>query len=301
VSGFMTHVPAEWQSRLGGPVLTGQCCIPIVSRTSYGPSAFAFDPSAIAKDVTVPAYPVLYYDGAHPTLGTYENVTVANTVYNQSIEIHGLVAIAGTRTLLYLGRLGIGVPCYGTGTSDLAKHNTFSPEGFRWCYDLDQFGQGVHAWPYRYQIWAYDMNDLAAVKSGTKPPWDVKPYGVWPLTLPTPGNEVRLQGSTYDASTKTIYLSQRFADFSQDQSYRPLIHAIHVKTGSVIPPPTNTTPTDPTVPVDPRVLELQAQLAERDARMAMVKTLLQQAAATWPKNTATRVKDAIVKALALLP
>jgi hypothetical protein len=33
----------------------------------------------------------------------------------------------------------------------------------------------------------------------------------------------------------------------------------------------------------------------------MVKTLLQQAAATWPKNTATRVKDAIVKALALLP
>ena len=31
--------------QLGGPAITGQCCIPIVYRTSAGPAAFAFDPA----------------------------------------------------------------------------------------------------------------------------------------------------------------------------------------------------------------------------------------------------------------
>ena len=34
VGGYMANMPLEWQSRLGGPVLTGQCCIAIASRTS---------------------------------------------------------------------------------------------------------------------------------------------------------------------------------------------------------------------------------------------------------------------------
>ena len=44
VAGYMAAVPPEWQSSLGGPAITGQCCVPIVSRTSWGPAAFAFDP-----------------------------------------------------------------------------------------------------------------------------------------------------------------------------------------------------------------------------------------------------------------
>ena len=41
VSGYMATVPSEWQALLGGPAVTGQCCIPVVWRTSWGPAAFA--------------------------------------------------------------------------------------------------------------------------------------------------------------------------------------------------------------------------------------------------------------------
>src|SRR5688572_31039879 len=47
VSGFMASVPSEWQAKLGGPALTGQCCVSIVTRTSNGPAAFAFDPAKV--------------------------------------------------------------------------------------------------------------------------------------------------------------------------------------------------------------------------------------------------------------
>ena len=30
MAGMMAPVPSEWQAKLGGPALTGQCCIPIV-------------------------------------------------------------------------------------------------------------------------------------------------------------------------------------------------------------------------------------------------------------------------------
>jgi hypothetical protein len=238
VSGFLAAVPAEWQAPLGGAVLAGGCCVPIVSRTSFGPSAFAFDPMQIGKPA-VSATPSLYYDGAHQTLGEWMNMSVPNEVYNQSIEIHGMVVVAGTRTVLYLGRNGTGVPCYGNGTANKSLVGSYGPDGALYCYDLSDSSKGTHAWPYRYQIWAYDLNDFAAVKAGVKQPWDVVPYGVWPLTLPTPSNEVRLGGASYDAATQTLYVAQRLADVG-GLAYRPIIHAFHL---AVAPPDAGARPT----------------------------------------------------------
>ena len=45
VAGYMAVVPAEWRALLGGPVLSGQCCISIISRSSHGPAAAVFDPA----------------------------------------------------------------------------------------------------------------------------------------------------------------------------------------------------------------------------------------------------------------
>ena len=238
VSGFMAQIPRAWQAKLGGEIATGQCCIPIVSRTSFGPSAFAFDPTKIAKGAVVPATPLLYYDSAHQTLGEWMNTTTPNLTYNQSTEIHGFVIIEGTRTALFVGRNGIGVPCYGKGTDKKAWHGTtdapgqpgytgVTSDGAAYCYDLDQVGKGTHAWPYRYQVWAYDLNDFAAVKAGEMRPWQLVPYGVWPLNLPTPGHEVRLGGAAYDAERQIVYVAQRLVE-SADESYRPVIHAVKV-------------------------------------------------------------------------
>ena len=79
------------------------------------------------------------------------------------------------------------------------------PEGGAYCYDPTNSYKGPHAYPYRYQIWAYDLNDFAAVKAGTKQPWDVVPYGVWPLELPTPESTTTLGGvaTTRSGSSST--------------------------------------------------------------------------------------------------
>ena len=47
----------------------------------------------------------------------------------------GMAMIAGTRTVLYFGRNGIGANCYGNGTSDQSLDGTIGPDGAHWCYD----------------------------------------------------------------------------------------------------------------------------------------------------------------------
>jgi hypothetical protein len=54
-SGYMTVVPEAWRTALGGPALAGNCCIPIVSRTSFGPALFAFDPEDVGSSADVAA------------------------------------------------------------------------------------------------------------------------------------------------------------------------------------------------------------------------------------------------------
>jgi len=223
VSGLMALVPAEWQSRLGGSAVTGQCCIPIAWRTSWGPAAFAFNPSEVGQP-NVAASPLLYYTGEHPTLGHWDG---ASPAYGATIQISGMAIIAGTRTAIYVGRNGLGPNCYGNGTSNQALHGTQGPDGALWCYDPTTSDKGSHAYPYRYQIWAYDLNDFAAVKAGQKQPWEVLPYGVWPFDLPTPEPSVKLGGIGYDAARQILYVSQMGAD-KDGYSYRPIIHALQL-------------------------------------------------------------------------
>ena len=236
VSGLLAAVPSEWQQRLGGAMVSGQCCIPVVSRTSWGPAAFAFDPTIIGQSAAA-ASPLLYYTGDHPTLGSWSG---SNDTYGSTTEMGGLVLVAGTRTALYFGRNGLGPACYGQGTNDPNLHGTpVPPSGtFKYCYDpVGVDNQGTHAYPYQYQIWAYDLNDFAAVKAGTKQPWDVVPYGVWPFQFPTQEARVIMGGVSYDAARQTIYIAQSYADTDVYES-RPIIHALKVNgTGTVLAPP----------------------------------------------------------------
>jgi hypothetical protein len=244
VSGLMGLVPAEWQSLLGGAAISGQCCIPIVWRTSWGPAAFAFNPADIGRPV-VAATPLLYYTGEHPTLGQWSG---ASNAYGATAQVAGVAVIAGTRTALYFGRNGLGPYCYGNGTSNQGLHNTTGPDGATWCYDPTTSDKGSHAYPYRYQIWAYDLNDLAAVKAGSKQPWDVVPYGIWPFDLPMPETGVKIGGVGYDSQRQLLYVSQLRAD-EDGYGHRPIIHVLKVAKGSGAPPPTPGPGTGPGTPV----------------------------------------------------
>jgi hypothetical protein len=224
VAGYLASVPAEWQAALGGPAVTGQCCIPIVFRTSWGPALYAWDPAELGVASEVRATPLVSYPAEHPTLGPWEG---SNATYGGTTQIAGAALIAGTRTALFVGRNGLGPFCYGNGTPDKRRANDRGSDGETLCYDPVNSDKGQHAFPYRYQFWAYDLNDLASVKAGTRDPWEVRPYGVWPFDLPTPEPGTRIGGVGYDAVHQLLYLSQLNAD-QDGYAYRPLIHVYRI-------------------------------------------------------------------------
>jgi hypothetical protein len=81
------------------------------------------------------------------------------------------------------------------------------------CYDPFTSNKGSHAFPYNYQVWAYDLNDFAAVKAGKKKPWDLKPYAIWRLNLSIGDDApVDLGGLAYDPQQQLLHVSQMLLD-----------------------------------------------------------------------------------------
>jgi hypothetical protein len=239
VAGYMASIPTEWQAVLGGPALTGGCCNPGQNGAiSLGPAVSVFDPANVGGAQPVPATPLLYYTPTHPTLGAWNNTTVINPAYNMMTEVVGAVFPSGTRSLLFFGRTGVGVPCYGNGTDDPAMHGQPWPQGGAgavYCYDPNEVngGFGPHAYPYEYHAWAYDAGELQAVKSGQKNPWDVRPYAMWTFQLPFEDSHRHIQGVAFDTATRRIFLSQ----LGGEPGGIPVIHVFKVGDAGTAPPP----------------------------------------------------------------
>jgi len=197
-------VPADWQAALGAPAFAGGGGGAINSNQSWGPSLSVFNPAQIGSVDPVPATLVLGYPIAHPLADT----SVGNAFWSQADTIAGVVAIPGTRSVLFVGYHGMGNYCYGTGAE---------------CGDQDNGSKGTHAYPYRSQVWAYDLNDLLAVKAGTVASYSVKPYAVWELD---PAFK-EIQGAAYDPDTHQLYVSQVGGD--KANSGQPLIRVYHVQ------------------------------------------------------------------------
>jgi hypothetical protein len=226
VSGYMTHIPEVWQASLGGPAITGNCCLSIISRTSWGPSAFAFNPAELGKTNPAPTVALLYYSQGHPTLGGWNK---AGPHFNGTTHIRGLAFPEGTRTVLYFGRHGTGRFCYGGEN----------------CKDPTSKIRGNHAYPYVYQVWAYDAEQLKAAKNGQKNPWEVRPYAVWNFELPFQHGSRFLGGVAYDSTTQRIFLAQSHAE----PSGTPMIHVFTVGAAT----PRIHSPAAPSPPVNLRV------------------------------------------------
>ena len=212
VSGYMTRIPAEWESSFGGPALTGNCCISIISRTSLGPAASVFDPADIGVENPIPATEVVGYPIDHPTLGTWGGDGTVHPIYNMSTEVKGIVFPQGTSTVLFFGRTGLGVSCYGPGSD---------------CGDPVDGSKGTHAYPYGYYAWAYDANDLVDVKNNLKQPWEVVPYAHWEFDLPFGSDDAHILGAAYDPENQRIFLSQSHGD-AYGLDPLPIIYAFHV-------------------------------------------------------------------------
>ena len=109
------------------------------------------------------------------------------------------------------------------------RPNEQGPNGEKYCYDPTSNDKGQHAFPYRLQFWAYDVNDLAAVRAGDRKPWDVRPYAVWPFELPPIGDPYpRLGAISYDSARRRLFLTQLFGD-KEGYSRRPVLHVFTVR------------------------------------------------------------------------
>lgn len=253
LGGYMAHIPATWQTALGGTVLTGQAAIPVISTTSSGPSASAFNPAELGVKNPVPSFPLVYY----PITNPLAKPDTANPYFTVSSSIRGLVFPEGSDSVLFFGSNGTGAYCYGEQTLDPALDRQPVPgnPGDMYCYDPANSYKGPHMYPYKYQVWAYDAKDLALSKervvlsplnrtpnidpycaNGTEiKPWCVKPYAVWNFSLPFQPMNAELLGATYDPLTQRIYLSQNVDSF-------PVIHAFYINIGpsTIVPKsPTN--------------------------------------------------------------
>ncbi|HUN75606.1 MAG TPA: hypothetical protein VMU40_13915 [Steroidobacteraceae bacterium] len=229
VSGYMTTVPTEWQATFGGPAFTGNCCLNIIAFQSNGPSVSTFDPSQLGVLLPLPAAVLVGYPHSEP-LGSGWGTQSA--LFNGTTQVTGVVFPPGTRSVLFFGRQGVGPFCYGEGTTNAALNGQPTGQGDISCYDPANGNKGVHAYPYVYQIWAYDANDLAAVKSGSKSAYQIAPYGVWTFHLPFESADQHLLGGTgFDPTNNLIYLSQ----LNEDANSNPIIHVFKVNGGLAVP------------------------------------------------------------------
>ena len=192
-SGYMGTIPVEWQSLFGGPALTGNCCLSIISRTSYGPAVSVFNPESTSQTATS----LVHYTSDHQTLGTY-GASGIHPVFNGTTRITGVVFPNGTASVLFFGMTGVGNYCYGEAAE---------------CNDPSNNSKGEHAYPYRAYVWAYNANDLLAVKNGSKQAWAVTPYQTWELAEPT--NVVvdfGIGGAAYDPATNRVFVIKKGTD-----------------------------------------------------------------------------------------
>jgi hypothetical protein len=209
----MSDVPAEWEEALGGEAVAGGQCMPIVSRTSNGPSLFAFDPDDINVAASpIFAVPLMYFAGDHlDDFGAYNGNTA---LWGGADCISDVILFPGTRTALFMGRKGMGPYCYGAS-----------------CNDPEDSQSGNHAAPYGYQYWWFDMLDFAAVKLGTMQPYEPRPYAYGTFTFPiTDPAKTFIFGMAYDPTNNLLYVGQARVDPAESPRQFPVVWVYSVDT-----------------------------------------------------------------------
>jgi len=150
------------------------------------------------------------------------NGTAPNAIFIQSDAVVGIAFPKGTRSVLFIGTHGQGEYCYGPGTEDQQKHGMPDGEGNVYCYDLVSSSKGTHAYPYVHQVWAYDAEDLLAVKAGQKQSWEVVPYATFQLDGINKDGGASIAGAAFDPATGRLFVTERYGD-------NPRVHVFQIK------------------------------------------------------------------------
>lgn len=254
-AGYLADVPAERQASFGGDMMAGLWSVPIVTRESQGPAAFAFNASAVSSTPFTPSTLLFYppvpgqglnrgFCGAgqgHPLCIENNDIQLD---YNPALSGGEALVVPSTyRSMLFLGGMGTGRWCYGVGTSTLALDGTPVGDGDYYCYDPERSAKGNHAQynplgggGYKPYYWLYDDNDMIAVKEGAVTSYAPRPYAYGNLATIVStydalyAGEPGIKGAAYDATGNRIFV---VAD-KQDGA-GPIIHVLKIV--PTVPPP----------------------------------------------------------------
>jgi hypothetical protein len=144
------------------------------------------------------------------TDGAASQAREINTVRKWDGSCMGGIFPNGTKSILIFGYNGDGYSTYGVpGQYD---GGTASPVAARIYGPGASTQNAPFSYPYYAKVYAYNVDDLAAVQSGTKVFNQVKPYGVWDFPIPyttTPELPFELASSyvVYDPSTTKMYIT----------------------------------------------------------------------------------------------
>lgn len=198
-SGWISPIPSNLQSDLGGTHITGwtgSTARAIIHNSNIGPGAFSFNADSDllnSSTITDIATNELMLNTWGDLVADDSALYSAGQVWTHASECSYGIIIPGTDTYLCMGMSGghaggmsYGVPPYG---------------GNQGHYTNIESDKSAY-------YWAFDVNDLIAVKAGTKDSGSVIPYAHGVLPVPFQGGGVkRVSGGTFDEATGTMYLT----------------------------------------------------------------------------------------------
>jgi len=207
-AGWLSPVPAEWQDALSATHISGWSSgMPIKGRASIGPSAFAVNLDASLSEIEA-AEPLLDFSLENRLAEDLFNESGTNDLWTHlSGAVYGFI-IPGTSTYLTVGRSAGHRSGISYGPSERGKgYHPNDPE------DMS---------PY---YWMWDVNDLVAVRAGSKLSHEVAPYDHGPLELPfgelNHDEWMDVGGAAFDPATGRLYVALARVDRVASQHLQP--------------------------------------------------------------------------------
>ncbi len=230
-AGWLTPVPSEWQSALGGSYIAGHSHGSIISRLSVGPSAFVLNPdsSLLSRSVSsgeIQTQAILDF--------SLNNMLYDKSIYGESYSDSGPILYNHNRqndlwTINSGASYGFIVP--GTGTYLTIGMSAGHESGLG--YKITQNDGNVCGGPCAYDpddkynyFWMWRVSDLLKVKNGEMNSYDVRPYQYGKLDSPS---NASLIGAAYDAENKRLYVSLLKGDTEEDYSRPPLFYVYDIR------------------------------------------------------------------------
>jgi hypothetical protein len=263
---YSTKVPATWQSPgefAGITHLCGTTNVNVTGRVGSSPIAWSLDPAYFSLPdgdpalATPQASTMFLHSNSNDLSWQWEGPGNGVDMYNGNPQVPfnatngcgSMVAVDGTRTVIYTGRVGTGFIYYGNTNDNLpgvvfangvqddkqagrGYHSVALKAGFRklpaFPVAYDDVGSPGNYGVYTQYAWLFDAVDLLAVKSGAVHPRNVMPYSHFPIQPTIHHIASSTSGGGWDSANRRLFVISLWGTDVFGYSSRPLIHVYQV-------------------------------------------------------------------------